>query len=63
MRTIFTVNRLKEPTPSYTVLLRTAGNGAVDVNLWLNDAEATELALQLALAATPTVTEPAAEAA
>lgn len=63
MRTIFTVNRLKEPTPSYTVLLRTNGIGAVDVSLWLNDAEARELGEQLLRACVPVTPAPTPEAA
>lgn len=54
MRTDFTASRIKDSTLSYTVLLRTNGIGPVDVSLWLTDAEARDLALQLFAACQPT---------
>lgn len=54
MRTDFTVSRIKDSPLSYTVLLRTASLGAVDVSLWLNDAEARDLGEQLLRACQPT---------
>lgn len=53
MITIFTASRLKEPTPSYTVLLRTSGSGNVDVSLWLNDEQARKLGAELLIASEP----------
>ena len=55
MKTIFTASRIKDSTLSYTVLLRTAGIGAVDVSLWLNDEEARALGQQLLAASEPNI--------
>jgi hypothetical protein len=55
MKTIFAASRIKDSTLSYTVLLRTAGVGSVDVSLWLNDDEARALGQQLLAASEPTV--------
>ena len=54
MNTWFTADRIKNPTLSYTVLIRASGTGAVDVSFWLNDAEARELGRALLAAAEPT---------
>lgn len=63
MKTIFTASRIKDSTLSYSVLLRTAGIGAVDVSFWLNDAEARALGQQLLAASEPTVPAATPEAA
>ena len=63
MKTIFTASRIKDCTLSYTVLLRTAGIGAVDVCFWLNDDEARKLGQQLLAASEPTVPATTTEAA
>lgn len=47
VNTIITAHRLKESVADYTVLVRSSGNGAVDVSLWLNDEEARRLGQQL----------------
>lgn len=54
MKTLITATRLSGAIPGadYTVMVRTAGAGTVDVSLWLNDAEALELASQLRKAVT-----------
>jgi hypothetical protein len=63
MRTIFTASRIKDSTLSYTVLLRTAGIGSVDVCFWLSDDEARALGQQLLAASEPTVPAATPEAA
>lgn len=55
MSTWFTADRIKNPTLSYTVMVRASGTGSVDVSFWLNDAEARELGQQLLAASEPTV--------
>lgn len=58
---IITADRMRESVAGYTVLVRTNGIGSVDVSIWLNDAEARDLAAQLLRAATPaTMSEAAA---
>lgn len=63
MRTLITASRLSSAIPGadFTVLVRTAGAGTVDVSLWLNDAEALELASQLRRAVTETIAQEGAE--
>lgn len=63
MKILITASRLSGAIPGadFTVMIRTSGAGTVDVSLWLNDAEALELASQLRKAVTETTTKETAE--
>lgn len=45
--TTFRASRISVPHANFTVLLRSQGAGNLDMNVWLTDEEALELASQL----------------
>ena len=63
MKTIFTASRIKDCTLAYSVLLRTASSGSVDVSIWLSDEEARKLGQQLLAASEPNIPATTTEAA